>query len=1173
MWTKSAFAALALQTLIAKASAGVAAKRAVTAGDDEPVTITRTVTHSTSGADGTATAVVDTETLVGSTITSVMDGTTIWVDTTVTIGCSLCASKSKYLSTVTSATASTTTGASSGDSETDTDDDECSTETDDYDYTSTSPVPAGTTTSPASGEETTPSSGEATTSIPYGGSESTPASAQETSVGGSATGEGSSVAYTPSSVILSTGNSGNTATPSGGIFTNSTGGYSTPSGNGPETTAVTTGENSAETGGELVVTETYTSEGVVTTDVSTVSTISSPVIIVIRQVTIFTFHFALGGNCPNVQHHSSGNGSYVVGEEGSSSSETYSGLGEACSSACYKQFKKCALAAGKNFDLSDCKTQLTSCLSSAATHTTSDSSAETVTQSVVLPSDATSSASSYIGGGVTVISTRTLTVSEVCTIGTSGVGITTTSGASTTAAATTTPAAAETTESVPMVETTTGITVSYVNEQGSTVTSYSTMTLTVPCTKCLASSTEVATTDVATTTSGDNSAETPSSHVSIVTLTNTVPNGSGGSTIVYSESTFAVPTGTETATGGYSFPGSATTPSGPDSTPSAPIGSVTLTNTVTNSNGHSSVVLSVSTFSIPSGSGTGPFGTPVVSTPGSGLSETGSAPYGTPTPAGTTTSGENSAETPSNSVPYGTPPAGTTTSGDNSAETPSSHISVVTLTNTVSNGHGGSTVVYSESTFAVPTGTETGPYGTGYNTKTVPAGEETTTSGENSAETPSNSVPYGTPPAGTTTSGDNSAVTGGSESSHISVITLTNTVPNGNGGSTVVYSESTFAVSTGTGTVPYGTGVYTQTAGTQTGVVGTETSIVGTETGVAVTTSGENSGETAVTSGAETTSVYGSVTGNEGQYSTSLITMSVPASGTHSATFSVITLTLSGSYTATGTGEVTQATETEVAVTSGGNSGLTTSGSNSGETGDVTYVTMTMSPTCSTCTGQETVVAVTSESETTQTNLVETNVVTVTMGGSTGVVTVTNTAVGVTETVTKGTETVTVTGGSDKTVTVTGGSEKTVTVTGGSEKTVTVTGSSSDKTVTVSGGSEKTITVTGSKTATIYVTQTGGSDKTVTITGTASVSTVTVTQNCSNGECSEAAQTATITASDCAACGLSTVTVTSCGLSEAAATTLATATSKARETVYVTQTVDQSSASTAAAKWRRVLGF
>ncbi|KAL6415445.1 hypothetical protein AUP68_02003 [Ilyonectria robusta] len=711
MWSRYTLAALALQSFAQKASAGVVAPR--------DVTLTRTVTRDSFNG---STAVVDTETIVPTVLTSIIDGTTLFVESTITIDCTKCdAAASSKTATLSQADQATTTEESSGSATTaaDDDDEECPTDTDD-DFDLTTATPEGSAAS-------------------------------------SALAEGTSSAASFSGNVTEAG-----------IFTNSSTGYALPTG--------TSGGESGD--GGIVITQTVTRDGTVETEVSTVTeTISQPVIIIIRQVTVFTFTYAIGANCPIVKPDSSNSGSYIVGE--GSDAESHTEIGSACNAACYKQFSSCTSASGKNFDVQDCKDQLSACLGSAATHTT-DTEASTVTQSVVLPPDATDGAeSSYITNGGVVISTVTLTVGEVCTVGTGGVSIVTVTNlpAETTASS---ALGVATTESAVMVETTQGITVSYVDEQGSTVTSITTLVITVPCTKCAAGTT----TAVEGSQTGETVVLTESTvtlpatgtqstgEISVVTLTRTVSNGGAeessvvtgsqtGETVVLTESTVTLPaTGTQT-TGEISV--------------------VTLTRTVPNGGGEESSV--------------------VIGT------ETGE------TAIASATSSSSGEET--------------------------SHISVVTLTNTVTNGNGDSTVVVSESTFTLPaTGVETGPYGTGVQqTKSIQTGETIvdstaiagTETGQTVAESTGTAI---TIPAsvGTTASSALAGATsvGGSLTSVTGDVT-TSLITMSASGTTSIYTMTL----SGSYPAGSGTGVYEVpgTVATSEAAAETETAVVGTQTG------------------------------------------------------------------------------------------------------------------------------------------------------------------------------------------------------------------------------------------------------------------------------------------------------------------------------------------------------
>jgi hypothetical protein len=201
--------------------------------------------------------------------------------------------------------------------------------------------------------------------------------------------------------ILSTGFGGSTATGPTGLFPNTSIAVETSAVAStilPEEPTVTTGE--VKTSGTAVV-----------------SKIPKPVIVVIREVTIFHRTIVIGAACPPVKAGNSGN--YIVGRD--SEEKSFTEIGDALTDACNKQFKACSTIAGKNFRVADCQKQLTNCLADAASTAkapTPVTKESTETASIILPSDATitGESKSYIGNGNVVISTRTLTVSESCEI-------------------------------------------------------------------------------------------------------------------------------------------------------------------------------------------------------------------------------------------------------------------------------------------------------------------------------------------------------------------------------------------------------------------------------------------------------------------------------------------------------------------------------------------------------------------------------------------------------------------------------------------------------------------------------------------------------------------------------------------------------------------------------------
>lgn len=199
------------------------------------------------------------------------------------------------------------------------------------------------------------------------------------------------------SVILTTGNSQNTVT-SHGPFANST--MTVPA--GADTTAVDELPASSEAA----------------TSSAVVSKIQKPVIVVIREVTIFHRTVVIGAACPPVKRGNKGD--FVVGT--GSDEKSFTKIDEALDDACGKQAKACAENAGKNYAVTDCEKQLKICradASSTAKAPTGDMKESTETATVILPSDAavtTGTDKKPNVGGHVVISTRTLTVSESCVI-------------------------------------------------------------------------------------------------------------------------------------------------------------------------------------------------------------------------------------------------------------------------------------------------------------------------------------------------------------------------------------------------------------------------------------------------------------------------------------------------------------------------------------------------------------------------------------------------------------------------------------------------------------------------------------------------------------------------------------------------------------------------------------
>ncbi|KAF4334782.1 hypothetical protein FBEOM_11369 [Fusarium beomiforme] len=218
-----------------------------------------------------------------------------------------------------------------------------------------------------------------------------------TQTANTATDEAESTTGTPiPSIILTTGKGQTTVTTKAGPFANTT----VPAG------AETTGSDELP---GAVSSEAATSSAVV-------SKVNKPVIVVIREVTIFHRTVVIGAACPPVKRGNKGD--FVVGT--GSDEKNFPELGEALTDACEKQFKDCSENAGKNFAVSDCQKQREICradASSTAKAPTPVTKESTETASVILPSDAEVTGKTKPGvGGHVVISTRTLTVSESCAI-------------------------------------------------------------------------------------------------------------------------------------------------------------------------------------------------------------------------------------------------------------------------------------------------------------------------------------------------------------------------------------------------------------------------------------------------------------------------------------------------------------------------------------------------------------------------------------------------------------------------------------------------------------------------------------------------------------------------------------------------------------------------------------
>ncbi|CAJ0539080.1 Ff.00g068720.m01.CDS01 [Fusarium sp. VM40] len=384
----------------------------------------------------------------------ITDGTTIFVDETVTIPCSKCAATKTGGDSDAAGTSEAVTEAETLSTADATDSGFITEQTADIttvvptsfitkgttrfvDVTITIPCTkcAGgknTNTAATDDAEETTAAFETTGATQKGAETSAPADEttdveEATQPANSATDEvdASTEAATPiPTIILTTGNSQNTFTSQPGPFANTT---------------VAAG---AETTGADQLPSAVTSEAA--TSSAVISKVNKPVIVVIREVTIFHRTVVIGAACPPVKRGNKGD--FVVGT--GSEEQTFPEVGEALDDACSKQFKGCSKNAGKNFEVSDCQKQLEICrsdASSTAKAPTGDMKESTETASIVLPSDANVTGKDNKGalGGHVVISTRTLTVSESCVI--SGGTPVITNPASTDAAETTAPADAETT--------------------------------------------------------------------------------------------------------------------------------------------------------------------------------------------------------------------------------------------------------------------------------------------------------------------------------------------------------------------------------------------------------------------------------------------------------------------------------------------------------------------------------------------------------------------------------------------------------------------------------------------------------------------------------------------------------------------------------------------------------
>ncbi|OBR07325.1 hypothetical protein CH63R_08846 [Colletotrichum higginsianum IMI 349063] len=166
----------------------------------------------------------------------------------------------------------------------------------------------------------------------------------------------------------------------------------------------------------VTTTEVITTERTVTASAAPV--IQQPQVIIISQVTFFTFISALGGAPPAVQQGDQGG--FVVG------GQQFGQFQSACNAACGMQFTQCQSIAGQNFQISQCQTQLIACQNAAKTATVTVSVPTTVTQTVLLPNGPISGDAGGVPSGIaeeggSVITTTTLPPDAGATVGTGGV--------------------------------------------------------------------------------------------------------------------------------------------------------------------------------------------------------------------------------------------------------------------------------------------------------------------------------------------------------------------------------------------------------------------------------------------------------------------------------------------------------------------------------------------------------------------------------------------------------------------------------------------------------------------------------------------------------------------------------------------------------------------------------
>ena len=174
---------------------------------------------------------------------------------------------------------------------------------------------------------------------------------------------------------------------------------------------------------------TITEVGAATTTGSTIATetgtVTSPIIIIVQQVTLFVFNSALGCLPPAVVPNTNVPGSFIVGLQ------PFSNLPAACSAACNQQLSFCVSVAGPAFPVVACQIQFTACINAAQQASTVTQIAgvpvpSTINQTVVLPPQAVTSntiGNMISNAGGSIITTETLSASAVATVGNGGVSI------------------------------------------------------------------------------------------------------------------------------------------------------------------------------------------------------------------------------------------------------------------------------------------------------------------------------------------------------------------------------------------------------------------------------------------------------------------------------------------------------------------------------------------------------------------------------------------------------------------------------------------------------------------------------------------------------------------------------------------------------------------------------